>query len=145
MTHEKEYIDFFDSPIIAKDEVDGVKLYILENRTYYVVIPRMKRITMDIVEKGYNIINNNGGGLYNNIYQFHSFSDFDPEVREWASDPNGSNHTISDAIVIGNLGQKIITDFYLKFDSPIKPTKIFFSLDKAIAWTKKQLEIHESK
>jgi len=145
MTHEKEYIDFFDSPVIAKDEVDGVKLYILENRINYVVIPRMKRVTMDIIEKGYKIINENGGGLYYNIYQFHSFSDVDPEVREWASDPDGGKHTISDAIVIGSLGQKIITDFYLKFDSPFKPTKIFFSLEKAIKWTAAQRKIYESK
>lgn len=145
MTQEKEYINFFNSPIVSKLEIEGVKMYILENRVFYVDVPRMKRITMELIEKGYKIINDNGGGLYYNVYHFHSFADVDPEVRKWASDPNGSENTVSDAIVIGSVGQKILTDFYLKFDSPIKPTKIFFSLEKAITWTEAQRKVHESK
>ena len=84
-------------------------------------------------------LDENGGGKFYNIYQFQSFSDVETETRKWAADPAGNKYTHTDAIVIGNLGQKIITDFYIRFDKPIVPTKIFFSLEKAIEWTEKQI------
>lgn len=138
MTHEKEYIEFFDSPVYAKYEVDGVKMFILQNRIFFVCVPQMRKIDMRIIQLGYDFLERNGGGLFYNIFSFKSFADVDPEVREWASNPDGNKMTISDAIVIGTLGQKILTDFYIKINAPVKPTKIFFSLEKAITWTEKQ-------
>ena len=98
------------------------------------------KINMALINIGYDFINENGGGKFHNIYQFDSFSDIEPEVRDWAADNHGNQNTFSDAIVIKSLSQKILADFYLSFNKPTKPTRIFYSIDKAIEWTNVKME-----
>jgi hypothetical protein len=58
----------------------------------------------------------------------------DSEVRNWAAETSGNHYTIVDAIVISNIAQKIIANFYLSFNKPKMPTKIFTSNEKALEW-----------
>ncbi len=98
---------------------------------------------MDMALNGVDFLNKNGGGSFYNIYEFSSFSEMEPELREWASQPNENGYTYVDAIVISNLAQKLIANFYLKFNKPPRPTKIFYDSDKAVEWIliqKKQFE-----
>lgn len=139
MTADKDDIDLFNADLIAESDINGIIFRLYSNRIFHVNVPRYEKIDQKTVEKGYEFLDNNGGGKFYNIYQFQSFADVDNETRKWAADPSGNHYTHTDAIVIGNLGQKIITDFYLRFDKPVVPTKIFFSLDKAVEWTKKQI------
>lgn len=139
MTAEKENTDIFKAELVAEMLAHGVTFRIYSNRIFHVSIPRMHKIGQDVIDSGYAFLEENGGGMFYNIYQFNSFSDVEPEIRAWAADSTGNHYTLSDAIVIGSLSQKIITDFYLKFNRPIKPTKIFYSLEKAIEWTDEQI------
>ena len=120
---------------MAERKFGEITFRLFSNDIFYVQIPRYQKIGKDIIEAAYEFLDDNGGGKYYNVYHFDSFSDVDPETREWAADESGNNYTISDAIVIGSLSQKIMTDFYLKFNKPVKPTKVFYSLEKAVAWT----------
>jgi hypothetical protein len=139
MTANKEHLDLFQSSLIAEKEINGVIFRLYENRVFYVTIPRFEKIGKIIIDQGYAFLDEHGGGKYHNVYQFESFSDVEPETREWAADSNGNLYTHSDAIVIGSLSQKIITDFYLRFNRPSHPTKIFYSIDKAAEWTFDQI------
>lgn len=139
MTLDKEDTNIFNATLIAEKVTDGVHFRLYDNRVFYVVLPRLKKIDYKTIQAGYDFLDENGGGKFHNVYQFSSFSDIEPEVREWAADDNGNHYTLSDAIVIESLSQKIITDFYLKFNRPKMPTKIFYSLDKAVDWTKQQI------
>lgn len=140
MTAEKEHINLFQANLIASKEIEGVVFKLYENRIFHVDIPRYTKVGMNIPTAGYKFLDENGGGKFYNIYQFHSFSDVETETRKWAADPNGNKYTHTDAIVIGNLAQKIVTDFYIRFDRPVVPTKIFFTLEKAVEWTLEQIE-----
>jgi hypothetical protein len=140
VTLEKEYIELFKSTVQAERLIDGATARIYDNRIYHLAVPKYKKITMDFVEKGYEFINSAGGGRYYNVFEFSSFSDIEPEVRDWAADKDKNFNTYSDAIVIGSLSQKIIADFYMRFNKPVKPTKFFYSLESAIAWTFEQME-----
>lgn len=122
------------------EEFDGVQMTLYENRIFHMKVPRLQRISMELVEKGTDFITRNGGGRYFNIFEFASFSDVEPDVREWAADSDGNHYTHTDAIVIGSLSQKIITDFYLRFNKPSKPTRVFYSLEKATHWTFEQMK-----
>ncbi|MFN5418511.1 MAG: hypothetical protein ACK5B9_15745 [Flavobacteriia bacterium] len=64
-----------------------------------------------------------------NLFEFEPNVDFATEVREWASAPDGNKNTIADALVISSLPHKILANFYLKFNKPVKPTKIFNARD----------------
>lgn len=140
MTSEKEHIALFQAELIAEKHYNNVHFRLYSNRIFHVSIPPLEKINEDIIQQGYAFLDENGGGKFYNIFQFGSFSDVEPEIRVWAADPEGNEYTFSDAIVIDNLSQKIITDFYLKFNKPVKPTKIFYSLNKAIGWTLKKME-----
>ena len=113
MTSEKEHIELFQAELVAEKTVGNVIFRLFANRIFHVFVPPLEKINMATIQEGYKFLDENGGGEFYNIFQFSSFSDVDPEVREWAADPDGNNYTISDAIVIDNLSQKIITDFYL--------------------------------
>lgn len=139
MTSEKDNTDLFNAQLIAERDVNGIRFRLYSNRIFHVKVPRYEKIGREIINAGYRFLDENGGGKFYNVYDFESFSDVEPETRKWAADPDGNLYTHTDAIVIGNIGQKIITDFYLRFDKPVVPTKVFFSLPKAIDWTLKQM------
>lgn len=131
---EKGLIDF-GAPLISQRENEDVVFSLYANRIFHVTIKKGKKVNMMIVSQGYEFLDDNGGGQYYNIFQFESFSDVDPEVRDWAADHTGNIYTISDALVISNFAQKILADFYMKFNKPSKPTKIFRDLKDAIEWS----------
>ena len=140
MTTEKENTDIFNADLLVEKIINDVVFRIYSNRIFYVKFPEFKSVGPDIIQQGYTFLDENGGGLFYNIFHFDSFIDVDPEVRKWAADPKGNTYTLSDAIVIGSASQKMITDYYLRFDKPIKPTAIFDSLEKAINWTINQIK-----
>ncbi|MBS1635277.1 MAG: hypothetical protein JST26_05095 [Bacteroidetes bacterium] len=65
-------------------------------------------------------------------------TNFDAEARDESSSPNGLRFTIADAFVARNLAQKLMVNFYLRFNKPAKPSKAFASEDEAIAWLRSQ-------
>ena len=136
MTNEKGLLHNFGSELIAERIEHGVTFRLFKNRIFHVSIPKNKKIEKIVIERGYVFLDENGGGKFYNIYEFDTFSDVEPEVREWAASLSGNHYTFCDAIVIRNLAQKIITDFYLKFNKPQMPTKIFYSVEKALDWIK---------
>jgi hypothetical protein len=81
-----------------------------------------------------NYINALGYKKYRNVFEFSNYSSTDDAVRKWASDPEGNKRTIADAIVIKGLDQKILADFYLRFNHPVKPTKLFDNVKDAVEW-----------
>ena len=143
MTTKEEDLKNFQSEMIAFLEKDGIKYRLFKNRIYHVIVPESCDVDMKMVNVGYQFLKENGGGRFFNIFQFSSFSNIKPEMRAWAADESGNSNTCSDAILIKSLPQKIVADFYLKINNPKKPTKIFYSLEKALAWTFIQMDKSE--
>lgn len=131
---------YFTAQCIAERDLEDVSFYIFENRIFYAVIKKGKMVTMDIIKLGYDFLDENGGGTFYNVYQFESFADANPEVRTWASNETGNHYTIVDAIVISSFAQKILADFYMKFNRPVKPTRIFTNLKSAVSWVNECIE-----
>ncbi len=143
MTAESTDIDLFDADVVLHEVHDEVSMTLYSNLLFHVVVPPMMQMDMKLIEKGIDFIRRAGGDKYFNIFEFSSFSDVTPEVREWASDDSGNSYTLSDAIIISSLPQKILADFYLKFNKPVMPTKIFYSRERAAKWTKEQMKKRE--
>ncbi len=53
------------------------------------------------------------------------FAQFDRSAIDFSSSEEGLRYTLADAIVVKSLSHKILANFYLKFNKPAKPTKIF--------------------
>lgn len=60
-------------------------------------------------------------------------------AREFSASTLGLKYTIADAYVVTNLAQKILGNFYVGFNKPMIPTKIFDNEEKAVEWLKAQL------
>jgi len=59
---------------------------------------------------------------------------FEAEAREESSSEAGMKHTMADGFVARNLAQKLMVNFYLKFNRPRKPSKAFTSEEEAVKW-----------
>lgn len=127
------------SKLIVEKDIGSSIFRLYENKIYHVIVKKNEKVTMEFVQKGYDFLDEHGGGPFYNIYEFHSFSDVDPEVREWAASPTNNSYTRIDAIVISNFPQKILADFYIRINKPVKPTRIFYSLEKAFDWVHSQM------
>ncbi|MBI1837152.1 MAG: hypothetical protein HYR91_07785 [Flavobacteriia bacterium] len=135
MLTDKKYrkLDFI---LVDEKDIGPILFRLYENRVFHAIIKEGEKVTMEMVTEGYKFLDENGGGLFYNIYEFKSFSDVEPEVRNWSAKELEKSYTFVDAIVISNIAQKILADFYLKFNKPAQPTKIFNSTEKAIDWIK---------
>ena len=60
-------------------------------------------------------------------------------AREYSATPFGLKYTLADAYVVTNLAQKILGNFYVGFNKPTVPTRIFDDVEKAVEWLKSQL------
>lgn len=120
--------------LISEKDIGSTIFRLYENRVYHVIIKKGEKVTMDVVKEGYIFLDEHGGGQFYNIYEFHSFADADPEVRDWAASPSNNSYTHVDAIVFNSFSQKILADFYVRFNKPVKPTKIFKTVDQAYSW-----------
>jgi hypothetical protein len=121
-------------PILAEKDIGSAVFRIYGGGIYYVQIKRGIKVSMEFVKEGYAFLDDFGGGEFYNIYEFGSFADVEPDVREWAASPSNNSYTKVDAIVISSFPQKIIADFYIRFNKPVKPTKVFSSLKSAVDW-----------
>ena len=61
-------------------------------------------------------------------------TDFDEKARAFSASVLGLKYTIADALVVKNLAQKLMGNFYLNFNRPKKPSRIFTSSEDATKW-----------
>jgi hypothetical protein len=69
----------------------------------------------------------------------------DLEAMRYIASPGSSPYAIAEAYVIISLSQKILARFYLNFNKPARPTKMFSYEKDAVAWLKEQEKIYHSK
>lgn len=60
-------------------------------------------------------------------------------AREYSATPFGLKYTLADAYVVTNLAQKILGNFYVGFNKPLIPTRVFDDVEKATEWLKTHL------
>jgi hypothetical protein len=62
------------------------------------------------------------------------------EARQYAADHSFPPNKIADAIIIGSLAKKLMANFYIQFNKPKSPTRIFNSESSAIKWLNSKLK-----
>ncbi|MFN7012979.1 MAG: hypothetical protein ACK4ON_01785 [Bacteroidia bacterium] len=58
------------------------------------------------------------------------------EARKFIAQADSNPYAKAEAYVISDLPQKIVGNFFLKFDKPARPTKIFTKEEEAVEWLK---------
>ena len=59
---------------------------------------------------------------------------FDGSARDFSASEEGTRYTKGDAFVVKNMAQRLLASFYLSFNKPKKPSKIFDSEEAAVTW-----------
>lgn len=67
------------------------------------------------------------------------FNNASPEAREAGSKTDFKGKRIAVAVVAKSLSIKLTGNFYLNFNKPLTPTKLFKTRDAAIKWLRKAL------
>jgi ribosome-interacting GTPase 1 len=117
------------------------KVFLREDDIVHVKLKAEQEITMDDFEEIINAVTELGMAQAQLIiFQAGYNSSVTPEVRKFASHPNANFLSRGDAIVVQSLAQRLMANFYIKFNRPSRPTKIFDNLDEAIAWLHKVKE-----
>ena len=63
-----------------------------------------------------------------------SFSSLAPETRKFMASEEPLLYSKAEAFLLKSLAQKILINFYIKFDKPLVPSKVFTKEDEAIKW-----------
>jgi hypothetical protein len=58
------------------------------------------------------------------------------EARKFIAQADSNPYAKAEAYVISDLPQKIVGNFFLKFDKPARPTKMFTKEEEAMEWLK---------
>jgi hypothetical protein len=61
------------------------------------------------------------------------------EARLYQAREESNPYASAEAYVINSLAQKLIGNFYLKFNKPVRPTKFFHNMEEAAEWLKEFL------
>lgn len=61
-------------------------------------------------------------------------SQIEDGVREFAASAESQETILADAIVVRSLAQRILGNFYLKANKPVRPTQLFNSIEEAEEW-----------
>ncbi|MBK9190674.1 MAG: hypothetical protein IPM77_03730 [Crocinitomicaceae bacterium] len=68
------------------------------------------------------------------------FGNISKEGRAYSASPAASINCVAKAVIAPNMGVKILANFYLSFDRPVVPHKIFTSVTEAIKWLGDRLD-----
>ncbi len=59
------------------------------------------------------------------------FNTFSKEVNKYIA---SHNYTLADALVGDSIAFKIVGNFYMKINTPVRPTKLFVDVESAVEW-----------
>lgn len=92
-----------------------------------------------ITEKEVRVINDvlgdlNEGREMLTLISAEEVTQFDDSARVFSASAEGTMYTKAEAIVVKSLSQRLIANFYVKVNKPLKPSKVFNSEKEAIKW-----------
>lgn len=112
MSAQGLHTDIFQSELIDSATIDGLFLAVYENGLLYVKVPKYFSIDLEVFLNCQKYIRTLGEEKrYHFVFEFASFSEVDPELRMRRATNDGTEFSLSDALVISNLPQKMMGDF----------------------------------
>lgn len=73
------------------------------------------------------------------VFEVGEFTSISKEARQNATKIEEDAPVAATAIVVTNLGHRIIADYYYKFNRPKRPIKIFKNSESAVEWLSQYL------
>lgn len=105
-----------------------------------VILTHFDILTLADLEEAMEWVASLGPNKYLNLYE-GDFASVDADVRAVVSSADANQFTIADAFVRRNIADRMVGNFYMKYNQPVKPSKEFDTREEAIDWLYKQKEI----
>ncbi len=129
-----------DPPIIKKSETDFAVVSLGEDQIVRVMFKKKSEITQESFRTLFEVFRDMISGVpYAYIYYAEDGSStVTDDGRRFAKDEEFSFPKICNAVIVTNLAHKLIANFYLKFNKPNYPFKVFSKMEDALKWCKQQ-------
>ena len=79
-----------------------------------------------------------------NLVEFGIAATIDQRAREFGASKEANTLTRGSAILVKNLAQQLIGEYYLRFNKPRYPAKVFYQKEKALEWIRRKLEDYDN-
>lgn len=76
------------------------------------------------------------------IFTGDEFVSITNEARKYAAEMDRRIPSLGSAFVAKNLAQKILANYYFKFNKPVNPLKVVGSFDEGLAFINETYELH---
>lgn len=98
-------------------------------------IEQTDEITLQDVKEYIEVVRNLGDGeSFCNLIVMKNFVQVGEDARKYAACEESNIYTIADAFVINSIALKLVGNFYIRYNKPVKPTRIFNNEGDALIW-----------
>lgn len=115
-------------------ETDIFTITVIDNKYYLVEFKEDVELTLESFVQLVNFQKEISGKVMPVLILCPPSATTDNAVMKYASKQQNNPYTKADAYVISSTGQKILGNFYLKFNTPERPTKLFNDKANALKW-----------
>ncbi|MDQ3190652.1 MAG: hypothetical protein M3Q58_03585 [Bacteroidota bacterium] len=119
-------------------KIETLKFLIwLENDILFLQYKKGADVEIEDIYEYNQIINELGEGKrFPMLIDARLGSSVSPEARDFAASPESANLKLASAIVVNTFSNKLIANFYINFNKPVIPVKVFSSINEALDWLK---------
>ena len=76
------------------------------------------------------------GRAFANLVTINDYVEIDKEAKILSASEGGNRYTIADAFVLKSMPLKLLGNFYLQINKPVRPTRLFNDETSALKWLK---------
>lgn len=92
-------------------------------------------VEIDEVKAIFEVINGKNG-RFRLLVTADEQAALSPEAREYASSAESTDKIVADAVVVQNYSHEMTANFFIRFNKPNRPTRLFKHRDEAYEWLK---------
>ena len=126
---------------MSKFDKENYSIEILDDKIMHILVKEFCELNVnDLTEMQIWVKSQSSKKDWINLIQFGNGSSVTRDAREYAAGENGNMNSVGSAILVRNLAQQLIIDYYIKFNKPKFPTAAFYKKEKALKWIYKVIE-----
>ena len=108
-----------------------------EDRIAHLHLKKDQVVEIDELKSIFEAINEEAeGGKFRLLVTAENNASLSPEAREYASSADSSRVIVADAVVVQSYSHEMTANFFIRFNKPNRPTKLFKEDKDAYAWLK---------
>jgi hypothetical protein len=118
--------------VLHSKEFDKHLVTIYDSGILQYVVKRDAILTKNDLEATRAWLSHFGQRKYLNLFMAEPRAEVEDDFRLEAATTD--QYTLADAIVVNGISQRIMANLYLRFNRPIRPTKVFADAESAAFW-----------